>query len=393
METSMSTHQPRRRSGFTIIEMVVSMVLMLAVLGMSTQLLRRQSAALSAQAGRIDAQQIGHFSLVALERELRMAGAGVVDPQPVLVQAAPLAITFNADLMSQIPNDPSAVYYTPDADSAAFGVFLKSAKKAMPTTTWQYPDSTYMKAAGVEAGAETISFWLSKDSTSLATNEYLLFRRVNAMPASLVAGAVIVNPGDTIFQFFKGDTTGSITPIPTASLPLTHSKPLHGSLSDTGSYALIDSVRMVRVRLKTVYHDPRQGDVFRRMDMTIRLMNAGMTRKITCGENPVAVTPSVAATAANVGAGIPTPFTTITWTKSLDEGAGEKDVERYAIFRRLQAQAAFAEPFASVPAGQATYSFQDTDVATSQIWIYGIAAQDCTPSNSSIGSTSAITIP
>jgi len=68
-------------------------------------------------------------------------------------------------------------------------------------------------------------------------------------------------------------------------------------------------------------------------------------------------------------------------------------VERYAVYKRLVAFADFSEPFAGVPAGAASYSFVDTDVHTGEIWIYGVAALDCTPNSSSVGSTVAITVP
>src|SRR3954470_16679450 len=100
----------RGRHGFTLIEMLISMVIVLSVLGMSTRLFQRTQQTLSEQSGRVEAQQNAVFSLSTLDRELRMAGVGVVDAQPLLVQAAARALTFNADLISRIPGDPGAVY-------------------------------------------------------------------------------------------------------------------------------------------------------------------------------------------------------------------------------------------------------------------------------------------
>jgi hypothetical protein len=68
-------------------------------------------------------------------------------------------------------------------------------------------------------------------------------------------------------------------------------------------------------------------------------------------------------------------------------------VERYAIYRRLSSAPAFSEPIASIPAGQGSYIFADTDVRSGESWIYGIASQDCTPMSSSISSTTAVTVP
>jgi hypothetical protein len=85
---------------------------------------------------------------------------------------------------------------------------------------------------------------------------------------------------------------------------------------------------------------------------------------------------------------------TITWGRALDDGAAERDVERYAVYRRLQAVAEFTEPVASIPAGSSSYSWVDTDVIPGQQWIYGIAAQDCTPTSSPVAAIATpVTIP
>src|SRR3954468_4959782 len=128
-----STLRPRR--GFTMIEIIISMSLMLAVIGLSTQLFRRQSTAVSTQAGTLDAQQNSRFALGNLDRELRMAGGGVVDKQPMLVMAAATAITFNADLVATDTGDYAAVYVNPDADSAAVGMLRTTNKITLPGTS------------------------------------------------------------------------------------------------------------------------------------------------------------------------------------------------------------------------------------------------------------------
>ena len=63
-----------------------------------------------------------------LERELRVAGVGVVDQQPLLVMANTLGITFNADLAALDTGDLSAVYINPDDDSSAVDVLRTSAE-------------------------------------------------------------------------------------------------------------------------------------------------------------------------------------------------------------------------------------------------------------------------
>lgn len=386
----MHTPTLRARRGFTILEMVLSMTLLLAILGLSTRLFRVQANAVSGSAGRLDAMQNSRFALGLLEREVRMAGVGVADAQPLLVMAGPTAFTFNADLAALDTGDYAAVYINPDADSAAVDVMRTSAKITLAGTSKQYPDTNYAYNIGVPSNAETISYWLSRDSTSSRSNEYILFRRANARPAKVVARGIIYNSGDTVFRYWKSDTSGTLTPISPALLPLVHMAPMHGSPGDTARWsALTDSIKQMRVTFKSLYHDPKTNvDIVRTVSQTIHLMNAGLIHRSTCGQPPLGVSPTATATAAGGQT-----FVTVSWTPSGDDGAGEKDVERYAIYRRLSGVATFDEPIASIPGGTSSYAFKDTDVITGQSWIYGVAAQDCTPSSSPIGSTSPVVIP
>jgi hypothetical protein len=106
-------------------------------------------------------------------------------------------------------------------------------------------------------------------------------------------------------------------------------------------------------------------------------MNAGLLQRVSCGQPPYGPT-GVAGVSSAPGA--PVKSVTITWTKSSDDGGGEKDIERYAIFRRLSTDLAFGDPVSSIPtAGGTAYSFVDTQVAPNQSYVYGVAAQDCTP--------------
>lgn len=380
----------RARRGFSLMETIISMTLIIAIMAMSTRLLISQTRMLSQQSGRLEAQQNAQFSLATLDRETRVAGIGVVDKQPILVYAAAQAMVFNTDLVSRVAGDPGSVYIDLDADSSSTLVFRNTDKLNLPLSTTKYPDSTYLQAGGVPSAAETIAFWVSKDSTSPATNEYLLFRRINADPARVVARGIRINANDTIFQYFKRDTAGVSTAIAPGSLPLFHSAAIHGAVNDTGKSALTDSIKTVRVRMTAMYRDRNGVQIIRRIDMTIQLMNAGLIRRNDCGEPPIGVAPSATFATDSVTGD---PLVKVTWNRSLDEASGEKDVERYTIFRRTAAATVFTEPIASIPAGSATYLFKDKDVATGELWVYGVAAQDCTPNSSSIGTTTTVIIP
>lgn len=385
----MATLSFRARRGFTLIEITISMVLLLAVIGMSTQLFRRQSGAVSSQAGTLDATQNSRFAINNLERELRMAGGGVVDRQPILVMAGATAITFNADLVAVDTGDYSAVYYNPDADSAAVGVLRHTNRITLPGTSTLYPDSTYTQN-GLPSSAETISYWLSRDSTTSRTDEYILFRRANNRTPRVVARGIVYRSGMTIFEYFR-DSLGTLLPVSPAVLPLIHTAAIHGSSSDTALVAWTDSIRQVRATFRSRFVDPRQPTKYveRTVQMRVLLKNAGLVRFSSCGNAPLDVSPTAVVT--NIGG---QDVVNLRWTPSIDENSGEHDVERYAIYRRLAAAGVFDEPFASVPAGDTAYHFQDNDSALrGQSWVYGVAAQDCTPLNSPPGVTGTVVVP
>jgi hypothetical protein len=375
---------------------MISMTLLLTIIGLSTQLFRHQANAVAAQSGRLDAQANSRFAISMLERELRVAGVGVVDQQPLLVMAGQTALTFNANLVSLDTGDLGSVYINPDADSASVSVFRRADRIQLAGTTTFYPNSTYVKAGGVVSDAETISYYLSPDTTTGYTNEYILWRRVNARPPRMVARGIYYRPGvDTLFRYFKADTLGTLTEISRATLPIIHTATVHGTQADTGKSAMTDSVRQVRAQFNSIFHHSLQaGDTTqRRLNLTIKLMNAGLIHHVTCGNPPIVPTDVVATVTPADGITIPQTFVTLTWTGSVDDGAGEKDVERYAIFRRLVSQTDFGEPIASIVGGHSTYSFIDTDLQTGQQWIYGVSALDCSPSNSAMASATVVTIP
>ena len=384
----MGARPARRRAGFSLIEMVVSMTIFLLVLSISTGLLRSQNALVSGQMSREDAEQNARFATTTIERELRMAGAGVVDGQPTLVVAGSTSVVFNADLVSRTIGDVGAVDVDTSVGETAASVFDRANAYVLPGTAFAYPDTTYSSSGG-PSGAETISYYLLADSTSGYPGEYALYRRVNAAPAEVMARGILHASSDTLFQYFTSDTLGNVTPVPSSRLPLVHSVPIDGSVADTGRAALVDSIVAVRLKFRVSVHDLHGGTTTREAAVMIRILNAGMPHATTCGDPPLGVTPT--ATASDPADSV--PHVTITWPASLDEWSGEKSVERYMLYRRSSSETAFSETFASVPAGLTTYSFTDANVKSGETWVYGVAAQDCTPSNSPIGVTSAVTLP
>ena len=384
---------PARR-GFTLIEIIISLTLLMIITGAAVQFLRKQTGLVTRETSRMDAMQNAQFAGSQVERDLREAGAGVADAQPMIVQLDSEALTFNANLVSIDTGDVRAVYQFRDADTNGTRAMLKSERMALANSypAVLYPDTTYTAATGVQSGAETISYFLRPDSTTTRTGDYLLFRRLNAQPAALIARGIVRDPRDTIpfFTYFKSDTLNRLRAIAKTQLPLYHGM-VHGAVNDTGKFALTDSVKAVHVHFVTASRDPRTGtDALRTVETLVRLMNSGLLDRTSCGQPPLA-TP-VPTVVSSVAAASP-KFVKITWGASSDDNGGEKDIERYAIFRRLAAATTFGDPITSIPSSlAASYSFTDIGVTAGETYVYGIAAQDCTPNLSTVTASLAVTV-
>ena len=72
---------------------------------------------------------------------------------------------------------------------------------------------------------------------------------------------------------------------------------------------------------------------------------------------------------------------TIRWTASVDDGTGEKDVERYAMYRRLSSVTTFDEPIGSLPAGASPTRSAIPTCRAARQWVYAVSALDCSPAD------------
>ena len=376
------------RSGFTLLEMIIAMTVMAIALGLTVPFFRTEVQAFGNIAGRDDAQQNARYGVAMIDRELRVAGVGVVDPQPLIVQAAPYAITFNVDLVSRDINDRGAAYYDPDIDANAASSLPRTSKITLPLSLVQYPDSNYNQAAGALSDAETVSYWVALDPDPSAGGTYALFRRVNALPATVVAKALVLPTGEPAFRYFKADTLGQLVEIPQNMLPIYHSAAIHNSKADTAKSALTDSIRVVRVRITGQFIDRKGVKNTRPIETGVRIMNAGLLHFHTCGDPPI-LSSAIVATASSV----PSRKVVVTWNSSVDQSSGEKDVEQYSIYRRASATPLFSEPLASIPSGSPTYAFTDTQVQAGDQLVYGIAAVDCGGQSSAVQSAPLVIVP
>ncbi|MDQ6829960.1 MAG: prepilin-type N-terminal cleavage/methylation domain-containing protein [Gemmatimonadota bacterium] len=383
-----SLQRPRR--AFTLAEMLVSLTITGVVMAIATTMLRVQANSMAEHAGRNDALASARYALNTMDREIRVAGQAVVPSQPIVVQAQSDAITFNAAIVTRDSSDAAYVYFNPSVDTLASTLLTVERQITLPNSSFRYPSVSYNADGGAPGRAETISFWVSPDTLEGRVDEYVLWRRINdEAPQVIVRHVLIASLSDEpVFRYYKIDpTTGVQSEIPQSALPLYHSATAHNSLSDTAASAMTDSIRFVRVHVRSLYHDPQRGDLQSLVDGSVRLLNAGLVNRQTCGDPPIGTT----LTASYVA--LPTPHVHLTWPASLDQEAGEKDVERYAIYKRRAATSVFREPAFSVGAQSATYTHDDYAISSGDRWIYGLIAEDCTPASSPMSITGTVQIP
>jgi len=409
MEADVKTHamdsvRRRPRAGFTVAELLVSAVLTAVVFGIALPFLNNQSRAVSSTAGRLDAVQNARFAQNSIDRELRMVGVNTLGTQPLLVQADKYAVTFNADLTTRDNDDVWSIYYDPDADSLAT-IALQPPALALPVTGFQYPTAAVLDRDGLPGRAETISYWVSADSSSPRPNEYVLFRKVNRSAATVVATGLYIASGQPFFTYlWARDSTGVIDTVPASKLPLRHVVAQHGSLADTGETATlaaqVDRVRSVIITATGQYRDVKPNATIGRKVVRSQtsLINMTMLNRPSCGLAPDPV--SLTTTLVTVG-GQPDHIR-LRWTKATDDNSGERDVERYLIYRTVNGSA-YGEPIDEVPAGTfATYyTYDDPDVKrpptsgnpNNNTFGYAVVVQDCQPQLSTLATAAALVVP
>lgn len=394
-----------QRTGFTLAELMVAVVLLVVLAGFALPFVTNQPKVVAAAAAREDAQQGARFAQTTVDRELRMIGTGTLPTQPMLVYADAMGVTFNADLLARDDDDIWAVSYDPDADPGAV-LAMQPPAAALPRGALTYPQAAFLGASGVAGGAETVSYWVSPDSSTAVANDYVLWRKVNRLAPVVVTTGVVIPAGQPFFQYvYVKDSTGVLDTVPAARLPLLHTSPTHGAVADTGENArmaaYVDRVRTVVVRASAQYRDPRPGGgtAQRSVRASTTLINVGALRRNSCGTAPDASTPTVRLD--SVG-GRP-DHVRVTWTSVSDDGAGERDVDRYLVYRSENG-ATFAEPLEDVAAVNRSgfaYTWDDYDVRRTtgtgsparNSFRYAVTAQDCQPQVAPMTATTPLLIP
>jgi Tfp pilus assembly protein PilW len=129
-----------------MIEMIFAVSITVLVFSIAIPFFRAQTRAMDAGAGKLDAFQSARYAVARIENDLRFAGGEV--GQPVIVQAAPFAISFNADRQGRTPTtDPNTSYWDATLDTLTTQSWMVSratwrTPRPMAPRAWPRPFST-----------------------------------------------------------------------------------------------------------------------------------------------------------------------------------------------------------------------------------------------------------
>ncbi|MDQ8154219.1 MAG: prepilin-type N-terminal cleavage/methylation domain-containing protein [Gemmatimonadota bacterium] len=368
-----------RRAGATLVELMLALVIMMVVMGAAVSFFRVQARAAETGAGRLEALQSLRAVQSLIDRELRLAGG--ITGQPVIVYADAMALSFNVDLVTRTSGDRSAVYYNPDADSLSANSWEPAQATTLPGSVRSYPTASYLDDGGNRSPAETVTFFLLPDASTSRADAYSLFRRVNDRDSTVVARNLIVPSDSSFFRYWRTDASGVLSAVASASLPL---------YWDNAS-GVTDSLRVVDLRISTWFRDGRANrDVIRTMTSSVKLLNAGLLRLETCGVEPLPARSPAAALITDAD-GAPVSVR-VSWTPSLEEGGGERDVALYFIQRRPSAGGSWTILSNHPATGAGSYTFDDQPPVSGS-WQYAVVAQDCSPANSTPALTATVVVP
>lgn len=379
------------RRGFTLIELLISIVVFGIIIAGAMGFLASQNDAFRRGTERMEAIQNLRYAAGMLESDLRTLGTNLPGDQPSLVYAGDDVVAFSADYASNTPNDIFAVYTLPEAPAGQ--VMAPTGALVIPNSTYSWPTVSYQTTAGTNSPGELLTFFFRPDSSTTRDDDYILFRKINDQSPELLAKNLLRDAEAPFFRYLIRRNFASANPaldsIADDDLPLIHLAARHGSTADTGRSALADSVRAVRISFGATNGLEGAYEHTSSLTRVVRLPNAGLSLIRTCGDEPLL---STGLSAIQVLTADGRPAVQLTWSPSVDEGAGEKDVVRYVVWRRVGGAPDWGEPLLSVPAGQSSYLYEDSSVAPG-LYQYAVAAQDCTPTLSSLVTSVTVLVP
>ena len=388
----MSRHEKSvRTGGFTLIELLIVSVIFGIVITGALGFMTMQHTAFTKGADRLMTLQNLRYAYQTLEIDLTALGSNVPEGQPAMVLADDDVIAFTGDFTSNLVNDVSAVYIDPDAPSGL--VQAPRSQIQIPNSPFSWPDTTYRAPGGTPSMAEFIIYFFEPDGTTPRDDDYVLKRQVNDASPEVLARNLLKQGDTPFFRYFRERTytsqSSELDSIADSDLPLFHSVDIHGSTADTANSARGDSIRAVRVSFRSTNGRPGSAEWFADLSRVIDLPVAGLSIAMTCGDQPILENPL----AVQVVTIDDVRVIRLDWPAATDESIGEQDVIRYVLYRReVPNNGDWGDPFLSIPAGAAPYTYQDATVQVGATYQYAHAAQDCTPSLSPLSQAQQITV-
>jgi type II secretory pathway pseudopilin PulG len=376
----------------TLIELLVALTIFGLVISASLGFMAQQNAAFQEATRRLVALRNLRYAAATMGQDLETLGTNVPGAQPAFYYGDEDVVVFSADYATNIANDPFAVFYDPDAPSGQ--VRAPSGSFSIPNSAVAFADTVYESAPGVPSPAEVIAFYVTPDTSTTRSDDYVLYRKVNAYPAESVARNLLRQGTLPFFSYQRLADNGSgtiiLTQVPDSLIPIHHSAKIHLSPADTGRSARADSVRAIELRFRATNGLTGAEEETVELTRLVGLPNAGFGQLSTCGSAPIL---GVGLGAGLIFLGTGEPAVRLTWSPAVDESGGENDVVRYVIFRRIVGAPTWGDPYVAIPGGAPNYTYQDASVAPATAYQYALAAQDCTPTLSPLSSAALVVIP
>lgn len=375
-------------AGFSLIELLIAVTMLVGVLGATYTIFRSQSVSFRENTRRFDLAQNARSSIELSERVIRTMGAGVTGQQPMLVYGANTVLAFNADYIERDTVDMRwAAYWNPDVPLTEQTVWQAATATTIPNSSpsYTYPPVTYTMSNGAQSPAETYLLYFQLDAATARSDDYALWQRVNAgTPEILARNLLPAADGSPFFQYLlhRVLSTGDTMFVATGSLlPLIRRELVAGiSSADSANYVRPDSVRAVRMNYRVTNGLTGADERTRAISTVIETPNNGIAMPTVCGRPPL---PPGAFSLTEVGVGLGQLH--LSWTRSADQDAGEVDVRQYVIWRKETTNPTWGPPLLVIRTepGQATYDTDLYDNIPNTSYDFRVAAQDCTPNFSS----------
>jgi prepilin-type N-terminal cleavage/methylation domain-containing protein len=387
------------RAGFSLVELLVTLIVMTLIMGTTVMFFRNQNTSFLKGSEKMDLLQNARYTVSQVERILRTLGAGVTGQQPMLVYGHNDVVAFNTDYDETDTTDYRwAVNFNASVVPAHAVAWLVSDATTIPTSSpsYTYPGQTYTQANGAVSLAETKIFWFESDSTTTRSDDYILWERTNDGAPEYIARNVLAYPGRPFFEYLLARrlNTGLDTMIIATSglLPLKRQWPQAGwTATDTANGIRPDSVKAIRVNIRITNGEVGADERTRDFSQMIQVPNNGLPSPNVCGRSPFPPATFNAYVDITPGSGI----VYFRWNRSADHGSGEYDVRQYIIWRRDDTATVWSDPLITVKADTTT-AYDSVAVGghvSGAAYDYAIAAQDCTPSVSTLLSVNSLVAP